>query len=160
MLVTINRYLLIYQENSRVPRKAWRNGMFKKVDHITLLTFSGEHLDRSHCDNDNKTPYSFHILIISTSLLSSERVGEQRSKRKRNDSRKQNIWWPSIYKRNRNAAVMTTEYHNTISYSVAYHDNHVDEVRLHLWPAATNRPTVHPIGDIWAWRTTVEWWCR
>jgi hypothetical protein len=36
-------------------------------------------------------------------------------------------------------------------------DDHVDGVRLRLWIAATNRPIVHPLGDIWAWRTMVEW---
>jgi hypothetical protein len=25
-----------------------------------------------------------------------------------------------------------------------------------LWTAATNRPIVHPQGDIWAWRTVVD----
>jgi len=39
-------------------------------------------------------------------------------------------------------------------------DEHVDGVRLCLWTAATNGPTVHYPGDIWAWRTMVEWWCR
>jgi hypothetical protein len=28
-------------------------------------------------------------------------------------------------------------------------------MRLHLWTAASNRPIVHPPGDIWVWRT---WW--
>jgi hypothetical protein len=30
-------------------------------------------------------------------------------------------------------------------------------VRLHLWTAATSRPLVYLPGDIWAWRTMVEW---
>jgi hypothetical protein len=34
----------------------------------------------------------------------------------------------------------------------------VGGVRLRLWTAATNRPVVHPPGDIWAWRATVEWY--
>jgi hypothetical protein len=37
-------------------------------------------------------------------------------------------------------------------------DNHVDRVRLRLWTAATDRPIVHPLGDIWTWRTMVEWY--
>jgi hypothetical protein len=35
---------------------------------------------------------------------------------------------------------------------------HVDGVRRCLWTAPTNGPTVHPAGDIWVWRATVEWW--
>jgi hypothetical protein len=35
------------------------------------------------------------------------------------------------------------------------HD-HVDGVRLRLWIAATNGPTVRPQSDIWTWRTMVE----
>jgi hypothetical protein len=34
--------------------------------------------------------------------------------------------------------------------------DHDDGVRLHLW-TATTEPIVHPPGDIWAWRTMVEW---
>jgi hypothetical protein len=33
-----------------------------------------------------------------------------------------------------------------------------DGVRLHLWNAVTNGHIVHPPGDIWVWRTTVEWY--
>jgi hypothetical protein len=41
------------------------------------------------------------------------------------------------------------------------HHHHVNWVRLCLWTAATNGPIVHPPGDIWAWRTMVEWhWQR
>jgi hypothetical protein len=36
-------------------------------------------------------------------------------------------------------------------------DNHVDEVRLRLWTAATNMPIVHPLGDMWAWKPKVGW---
>jgi hypothetical protein len=40
-------------------------------------------------------------------------------------------------------------------------DDHIDEVRLCLWTAATNGPTVHPPGDTWAWRTMMKWcWQR
>jgi hypothetical protein len=35
---------------------------------------------------------------------------------------------------------------------------HVDGVRLCLWTAATNGPTVHLPGDIWSCRVTVEWY--
>jgi hypothetical protein len=35
---------------------------------------------------------------------------------------------------------------------------HVEGVRLCLWTTATNSPIVHPPGDTWAWRTTVEWY--
>jgi hypothetical protein len=35
---------------------------------------------------------------------------------------------------------------------------HVDGLMLRLWIAATNRPIVHLPGDIWAWRTTMEWY--
>jgi hypothetical protein len=31
-------------------------------------------------------------------------------------------------------------------------------VRRFLWTADTNGPIVHPPGDIWAWRTMVEWY--
>jgi hypothetical protein len=31
-------------------------------------------------------------------------------------------------------------------------------VRVRLWTAATHLPIVHPPGDIWAWRTMVEWY--
>jgi hypothetical protein len=34
----------------------------------------------------------------------------------------------------------------------------VDGVRLRLWTAATSWPIAHPPGDIWAWRTMVEWY--
>jgi hypothetical protein len=34
----------------------------------------------------------------------------------------------------------------------------VDGVRLCLWTAATKGPIVHPPGDIWVWRATVEWY--
>jgi hypothetical protein len=34
----------------------------------------------------------------------------------------------------------------------------VDVVRLCLWTAATNGPTIHPPDDIWVWRATVEWY--
>jgi hypothetical protein len=34
--------------------------------------------------------------------------------------------------------------------------HHVDGTRLRLWTAATNGPIVHPPGDIWAWRKTVD----
>jgi hypothetical protein len=37
---------------------------------------------------------------------------------------------------------------------------HVDGVRLCLWTSATNSPTVHYAGDIWAWRAMVEWYCQ
>jgi len=33
-----------------------------------------------------------------------------------------------------------------------------DGVRLCLWTAATNGPTVHPPGDMWVWRAMVEWY--
>jgi len=36
--------------------------------------------------------------------------------------------------------------------------NHVDGVRLRLSTVATNGPIVHPPGDIWAWKNTVEWY--
>jgi hypothetical protein len=36
-------------------------------------------------------------------------------------------------------------------------DDHIDRVRLYLRNAATNGSIVHPPGDIWAWRTIVEW---
>jgi hypothetical protein len=37
-------------------------------------------------------------------------------------------------------------------------DSHyVKGVRLCLWTAATSGPTVHPPGDLWAWRTMVKW---
>jgi hypothetical protein len=39
-------------------------------------------------------------------------------------------------------------------------DDHIDGMRLHLWTATTKGPIVHPPGDIWACRTTVEWSCR
>jgi hypothetical protein len=32
-----------------------------------------------------------------------------------------------------------------------------DVVTLRLWTAGTNEPIVHPPGDIWAWRTVVEY---
>jgi hypothetical protein len=35
---------------------------------------------------------------------------------------------------------------------------HVDGVRPRLWTEVTNGPIVHPPGDIWAWRATVEWY--
>jgi hypothetical protein len=35
---------------------------------------------------------------------------------------------------------------------------HVDGVRLYLWTAATNRPTVHTPGDIWVRGAMVEWY--
>jgi hypothetical protein len=35
---------------------------------------------------------------------------------------------------------------------------HIDGVRLCLWTVATDGPTVHPPGDIWAWRVMVEWY--
>jgi hypothetical protein len=38
------------------------------------------------------------------------------------------------------------------------HDDHVDRARLYLWTAATNGPIVHPPGDIWVWKTVVEWY--
>jgi hypothetical protein len=38
-------------------------------------------------------------------------------------------------------------------------DDHVDKVRLRLWTAATNGPIVYPPGDMWEWKTMVEW-CR
>jgi hypothetical protein len=39
-------------------------------------------------------------------------------------------------------------------------DDDVDDgVRLRFWAAARKWSTVHPRGDIWAWRTMVEW-CR
>jgi hypothetical protein len=38
-------------------------------------------------------------------------------------------------------------------------DDHVDGMRLRLWPAATNGPIVLLLeGIIWAWRTMVEWY--
>jgi hypothetical protein len=40
-----------------------------------------------------------------------------------------------------------------------YHHHHVDGVRLCLWTPANNGTILHPRGDIWAWRTIVEWWC-
>jgi hypothetical protein len=42
--------------------------------------------------------------------------------------------------------------------TVMFAVDHVDGVRLHLWTAATNRPTVHPPGNIWVWRAMVEWY--
>jgi hypothetical protein len=36
--------------------------------------------------------------------------------------------------------------------------DHVHEVRLHLWTPATNEPVVHSPGDVWAWRTMMEWY--
>jgi hypothetical protein len=36
-------------------------------------------------------------------------------------------------------------------------DYHVDRVRLRLWTVVTSRPLVHALGDIWAWRTIVDW---
>jgi hypothetical protein len=36
-------------------------------------------------------------------------------------------------------------------------DVHVDGVRLRLWTAVTNWPTVHPPGDVWTRITMVEW---
>jgi hypothetical protein len=35
---------------------------------------------------------------------------------------------------------------------------HVDGVRPCLWTVATSGLTVHPPGDIWVWRATVEWY--
>jgi hypothetical protein len=35
---------------------------------------------------------------------------------------------------------------------------HVDGARLRLWTVATNRPIAFSPGDIWAWRTTVQWY--
>jgi hypothetical protein len=37
----------------------------------------------------------------------------------------------------------------------SYH--HARVVRLHLWKAASIGPVVHPLGDMWAWTTMVEW---
>jgi hypothetical protein len=33
-------------------------------------------------------------------------------------------------------------------------------VRLRLRNEATNWPIVHPTGDIWVWKTTVEWYSQ
>jgi hypothetical protein len=49
--------------------------------------------------------------------------------------------------------------HNTKSYTSVdglIMIDHVDGVRLYLWTAATNGPTVHPPGDIWAWENHGE----
>jgi hypothetical protein len=35
-------------------------------------------------------------------------------------------------------------------------DDHVDGMKLRLWTAVTNGPIVHPPGDVWAWRKTVD----
>jgi hypothetical protein len=37
-------------------------------------------------------------------------------------------------------------------------DDDVDGARLRLWTAATSWSIVHPPGDVWAWRATVEWY--
>jgi hypothetical protein len=40
-------------------------------------------------------------------------------------------------------------------------DNDVDDDLVNgVWIAATNGPIVHLQGDIWAWRTMVEWRCK
>jgi hypothetical protein len=36
--------------------------------------------------------------------------------------------------------------------------HHDDDCVYGMRPAATSGPIVHPSGDIWAWRTTVEWY--
>jgi hypothetical protein len=38
------------------------------------------------------------------------------------------------------------------------HVVHADGVRLCHWTAATNGPIIHPPGDKWVWRATVEWY--
>jgi hypothetical protein len=45
------------------------------------------------------------------------------------------------------------------SFVFGHHDERVDEMRLRLWAEAISRPVVHLPGDIWAWKTVVEW-CR
>jgi hypothetical protein len=44
------------------------------------------------------------------------------------------------------------------SYLLLFIDDDVHGVRLRLWTVVTNRPIVHPPGNIWAWRTMVEWY--
>jgi hypothetical protein len=53
--------------------------------------------------------------------------------------------------------VRLSKYCTWLSYC-AFDDDHVDGVRPHLWTAATNGPIVHPPGDIWTWRTVMEWY--
>jgi hypothetical protein len=47
---------------------------------------------------------------------------------------------------------------NQLKENVFDDDDGVNGVRLWLWTAATNRPIVHPPGDIWAWRTSGMRW--
>jgi hypothetical protein len=69
----------------------------------------------------------------------------------------------SIYRKCSNLVKCTSPvcyYIVTFSYSNFIDDDHVDGVRLCLWTAATSGPIVHHLGDIWAWRTVVEWYRR
>jgi hypothetical protein len=45
-----------------------------------------------------------------------------------------------------------------LNFLLNFDDDHVDGLRLRLWAAVTNWPTVHPPGDTWTWRTMVEWY--
>jgi hypothetical protein len=123
------------------------NTKHRRVDHLTTTFIDLQQYCRTVNTTRPCSTFGGEICLWLKSLVKSLFLCKARTYTY--EGRSLSVWEPQW-----------SEDHRLLNNTSRLDDNyHVVSVRLCLWAADTSGPAGHPLRNIWAWRTTVEW-CR